>query len=781
VAEALLAECRTERESFVETAPGAGLFLPFSGRQRLAQFPKPDPLTPPASATVLTAALERLESMCHILRVSEQGRRTLYRTSFLRLHLRLDLAPERVCARIRTVEQVGKLFDKLEGLYFRACVEAGEAVGLSAAENIAEPLTQLVLNAFHTTGEGSIASTQGIPRLNELIDATHRIQTPSMSLFYIEGSEATAAAVRLPQAGVEVFVKEAHVFLQPGGLYSSVGLVHEDGAAAPELPASFLNEQRLLVATTGLLRRHWELRYAAGGLAHSPFVIVLVLEDEEAQSLTSSQVASLVRAYLGELTKEQSARVFVEASAPGMRHRFVRIRITNSEDVADKARADLLIQHPLWGDIRLGKARRELYHFMTHSLCRQILARVKVGRMATVSGASVVVPNDRLSRHPDEPRVVTAGTALRESWDQEEFDWRRSFSNDVHEVERALGVEAAALCLFKELRDILSAGGSSIADRHIELISSIMTCSGSFTPLTRFGDARLGKTSAIVRTSFEQQNTHIIDAGVYAERDEVKSLADSIVVGRRPPIGTGAVELMLDPTYIEKARTAARIKRERRKDLCDETGGIGSVKALLHNDPADKRERERAKLEVFESGTGRGGAMPWKGRRGKGDGTHVPTFASDRRVDPSEILGPEQVRRFTLADPRRQGPGLQGCLAGQDTAPMMSNEQVQRLLGYRPTSPKISGLPRGLRRLGVRPGEAGAQSMPSPPTMMSEDEDEDEEAPRTAQPAPALDLDSIAQLLRSLAPMIRRLDTPLYSADGVLNDEEFVTLVHQIL
>ena len=753
---ALLAECRAERVSFVDAAPGSCVYLPFSASRRLAQFPLPDPSLPTAPKCVLTLAKERLERLCHTLGVLEQGRRTLYRTTFLRLHIRMDLEPSRVAERLRTKEQVNELFDQLEDLYFRACVEAGEAAGLLAAENIAEPLTQLVLNAFHTTGEGSIASTQGIPRLNELIDATARIKTPVMALFYAVGREEDAAAVRLPQSGIEVFVKEAHVFVQPGGLYTSAGLAHEDGLAATELSPSFLNEQRLVIATTGLLQEMWQKEFPPGMHGHSPFVIVLILDDEQMQSLTSGQVAALIRTYLGTNNAQQSLRVFIEASAPGMRNRFVRIRITNTGDIADKCQADLRKKHPGWSEHRCARARHELFHFMTHSLCRQILTRVKVGRMAAIVGASVVVPNDRLSRYPDEPRVATAGTSLRESWDHDEFEWKRSFSNDVHEVENVLGVEAAALCLFKELRDIISAGGGSIADRHIEIIVAIMTCSGTFTPLSRFGDARLGATSAIVRASFEQQNAHIVDAAVYAESAPVNSLADSIVVGRRPPIGTGVVCLLMDPQYVKKVEDAYSAKLVEDKKFQSSAGGLERISARLFTDSLDSRERERAKLDVFERGTARLINMPWKESRGQSDGRHVPTFDISRRVDPSEILGHEQVRRFTLTDSQKLGPGLQGCLAGKVTAPMLTNEQMQKLLKFKPSSPKITSL---------------SAMHPSAQT----------DATSKTNETSALDMDSIANLLESLGPMIKRLDNPLYYEDGTLNDQEFKELVMQIM
>ena len=44
-------------------------------------------------------------------------------------------------------------------------IEAGEAVGCTAAQSIGEPSTQMTLNTFHLAGHGGVNLTLGIPRL----------------------------------------------------------------------------------------------------------------------------------------------------------------------------------------------------------------------------------------------------------------------------------------------------------------------------------------------------------------------------------------------------------------------------------------------------------------------------------------------------------------------------------------------------------------------------------------------------------------------------------------
>ncbi|KAJ3414278.1 hypothetical protein HDV05_006807 [Chytridiales sp. JEL 0842] len=83
----------------------------------------------------------------------------------------------------------GRLFKMLMNLkYLHSLVDAGEAVGLLAAQSIGEPSTQMTLNTFHFAGFGAKNVTLGIPRLREIImTASAKIKTPLMRLPLREG------------------------------------------------------------------------------------------------------------------------------------------------------------------------------------------------------------------------------------------------------------------------------------------------------------------------------------------------------------------------------------------------------------------------------------------------------------------------------------------------------------------------------------------------------------------------------------------------------------------
>jgi DNA-directed RNA polymerase I subunit RPA1 len=67
--------------------------------------------------------------------------------------------------------------------YMKSVVEAGEAVGVVAAQSVGEPSTQMTLNTFHLAGHSAKNVTLGIPRLREiLMTASANISTPMMTI-----------------------------------------------------------------------------------------------------------------------------------------------------------------------------------------------------------------------------------------------------------------------------------------------------------------------------------------------------------------------------------------------------------------------------------------------------------------------------------------------------------------------------------------------------------------------------------------------------------------------
>ncbi|KZV36374.1 DNA-directed RNA polymerase I subunit rpa1-like [Dorcoceras hygrometricum] len=86
-----------------------------------------------------------------------------------------------------TVKKPDKLIDLVKQKYLSSLAQAGEPVGVIAAQSVGEPSTQMTLNTFHLAGRGEMNVTLGIPRLQEiLMTASEVIRTPVLTCPFLQ-------------------------------------------------------------------------------------------------------------------------------------------------------------------------------------------------------------------------------------------------------------------------------------------------------------------------------------------------------------------------------------------------------------------------------------------------------------------------------------------------------------------------------------------------------------------------------------------------------------------
>ena len=87
----------------------------------------------------------------------------------------------RLIKQLKTIEIYPELIEELriqiEKNYHASLISPGESVGIIAAQSIGEKNTQSTLNTFHKAGQSEKSVTVGVPRFQELLNAT---KTPKM-------------------------------------------------------------------------------------------------------------------------------------------------------------------------------------------------------------------------------------------------------------------------------------------------------------------------------------------------------------------------------------------------------------------------------------------------------------------------------------------------------------------------------------------------------------------------------------------------------------------------
>lgn len=176
---------------------------------------------------------------------------------------------------------------------------------------------------------------------------------------------------------------------------------------------------------------------------------------------------------------------------------------------------------------------------------QRIKDRILNTRLKGVKGIKRVI----IQKRGDEFVLMTDGTNLEQVVKVKGVDPTRTISNDIYEVERILGIEAARALIIREIIDVLEEQGLDVDIRHVMLVADTMTRTGEVKQIGRHGVSG-EKDSILARAAFEMTVRHLFDAAARGEVDELRGVTENVIVGQLIPVGTGIVELYMAPSSL---------------------------------------------------------------------------------------------------------------------------------------------------------------------------------------------------------------------------------------
>lgn len=164
--------------------------------------------------------------------------------------------------------------------------------------------------------------------------------------------------------------------------------------------------------------------------------------------------------------------------------------------------------------------------------------------------------------------VVTDGINIDGIVTLKGINHTRTKINDIATIYYRYGIEAARYVIMSELLYTFNAGGSGINHAHVALLVDMMTYRGEVISIDRHGLNKVDN-DPISRASFENTMEHFINAALFSETDNLKSVSSRIALGKVIPGGTGAFDLLLDTNLLKNSEY-----------IEDETGGRTNFIAL---------------------------------------------------------------------------------------------------------------------------------------------------------------------------------------------------------
>ncbi|KAF9761031.1 DNA-directed RNA polymerase II subunit RPB1, partial [Nosema granulosis] len=375
-----------------------------------------------------------------------------------------------------------------------ASISPNEMVGTLAAQSVGEPATQMTLNTFHLAGVASTV-TMGVPRLKEIINVAKNIRTPSLKIYLQPPFNTTIEVAKIIQNEIE--------FANIKSLCISGEILYD-----PQPTDTNIEEDKEFVgAYFDFPDEHLEFEKMP------PFIIRLTLDRSK---LVSKNLK--IDDICGIILKAYPNKFHIISSDENARNLIVRIRSTSPGDNSIE----------------------------TYQVLYRKIVDVKIKGYSNIKKVFLCEDKDY-----NEWCLQTDGVCLQQILSHPNVKGSLVTSNDLSEVTKVLGIEAARETILRELTMVIDGNGSYVNHRHISLLADIMTMKGYLTGITRHGVNRVG-VGALKRASFEETVDILLDAAVNAENNSAEGLTENIMMGQLAPLGTGLTEVLLDVKKLDK-------------------------------------------------------------------------------------------------------------------------------------------------------------------------------------------------------------------------------------
>lgn len=421
--------------------------------------------------------------------------------------LRFYLAPKRCILEYRFTKEIfDALIAEIQFKTVKSLVHPGEMVGALAAQSIGEPTTQLTLNTFHSAGTAKAGATQGVPRIEELLEVSKNPKTPTTFVYLKpELSGQLENAIQLKRSIQKTTLRD---------ITRSVKIYYDP---FPLSEQSVVDEDRDILAS-------FQAFSVGNASCGSPWVMRLEFDRSEMASRNVMDLATVQTALLGNSAVKIANCVFSDINS-----RKLVCRIVFEESFAKNLLALRYVEDRLLDTVISGvEGIGRVYH---REINKELVWDETVG--AYVSKKQHILDIE--------------GTNLYNILGLDSVDKTRVFSNDIHEVMEVFGIETARQALFDELNEVFQE--AYVNYHHVAVLIDTICYQGRLVPVNRFGMSK-HENGVLAKSSFEETSKILFEAATSAAFDPMQGVSANIMFGQKPPCGTGFVDILIDETKI---------------------------------------------------------------------------------------------------------------------------------------------------------------------------------------------------------------------------------------
>ena len=427
------------------------------------------------------------------------------------------------------------LLETLKINYNKAVVHPGEMVGMVSAQSIGEPTTQMTLNTFHFAGVASKSNvTRGVPRIEEILSLSENPKMPSCTIYLKDEHQtnvehAQEVKYSLEYTSIKDITKSVGICFDPK---PDDTLIDDDH----ELIKQHIEFQKMMCDAGVTIKEPKEEEI-------SKWVIRIELEREAMmeRNINMDDIHFAIRNIL----KANVECIFSDLNDDNL---VFRIRLLNGKSSPLLSSKKKYLDQT--DDIYM------LKNLQDNILNNIILKGIKgIPKIILRKVVNHMVPKDGNFVPEDIWVLDTVGSNLKQILALDSVDANKTYSNNIQEVYRTLGIEAARQCIFNEINEAFEANGNYINYHHIALLCDRMCATKKMVSVFRHG-INNDDIGPIAKASFEETPEMFLRAARHAELDLMTGVSSNIMCGQEGYYGTGSFQIMLNIDEVNKMETA---------------------------------------------------------------------------------------------------------------------------------------------------------------------------------------------------------------------------------
>ena len=157
-------------------------------------------------------------------------------------------------------------------------------------------------------------------------------------------------------------------------------------------------------------------------------------------------------------------------------------------------------------------------------------------------------------------RSRTKGSDLISVLSNKYVDEVRTTTNDIMEIRELFGIEGVRHAIIREINRTIEEGSSAkINYRHYSILADLMTYRGKVMQIQRNGFGKSPHMGPLCRATYEVMDKILVNAGIFAEVDNMEGTSSNIIAGQGVKAGTNSFGLYVNKNLLPPPREKQKI------------------------------------------------------------------------------------------------------------------------------------------------------------------------------------------------------------------------------